>query len=203
MVSSLSLSITPCFYYCGLWFVIFDPRWARLNHQRAAYMYREKVPYKLHTKVQSWLISWLTSSILIIIEKSGTPITKTPPISYAQVRPTAPTKRQWPRPTRPHEVQKLKSTPLDMYSETMGSSENGVESTPITKSISSKCLLWPQSWWPDSVLTILSIWQPCSYRSCVCLHNILHWLDWLSAASYGVDVTAVRCFPSWCKKTNS
>lgn len=31
MVSSLSSSVTPGFYYCGLWFVIFDSRWARLN----------------------------------------------------------------------------------------------------------------------------------------------------------------------------
>lgn len=41
MVSSLSSSVTPGFYYCGLWFVIFDSRWARLNPQRAAYIHQK------------------------------------------------------------------------------------------------------------------------------------------------------------------
>lgn len=41
MVSSLSSSVTLGFYYCGLWFVIFDSRWARLNPQRAAYIHQK------------------------------------------------------------------------------------------------------------------------------------------------------------------
>ncbi|KAJ5593725.1 hypothetical protein N7537_010629 [Penicillium hordei] len=61
-----------------------------------------------------------------------------PVTSYAQVRLMAPTKGQRAHSLRYRESQKPKSSPLATYSEMAGCSEDRVENTPITESISSK-----------------------------------------------------------------